>query len=93
MEALGVDPAALAGMSTTRTGLRMHSTPPSTKYKPVDYPPNAVMQRASSPPNPTLPRKPNKGIRTSKALGETLKGGLPSLTPQTPALYGTQPFP
>uniref|UniRef100_A0A7S1SKG0 MORN repeat-containing protein 3 n=1 Tax=Tetraselmis chuii TaxID=63592 RepID=A0A7S1SKG0_9CHLO len=74
MEALGVDPAALAGMGTTRTGLRMHTTPPSTKYKPVDYPPNAVMQRASSPPNPTLPRKPNKGIRTSKALGETLKG-------------------
>lgn len=83
MEALGVDPAALGDMAATGRGsLRIHSTPPSSKYKPVDYPPNIVMERASSPPNPTLPRKPNKGIRTSKALSETLKGApRPQLNP------------
>uniref|UniRef100_A0A061S1V4 MORN repeat-containing protein 3 n=1 Tax=Tetraselmis sp. GSL018 TaxID=582737 RepID=A0A061S1V4_9CHLO len=61
------------GSRRART-LRNPTTPPSVKYPPVAYPSTVILQRASSPPSPTLPRKPTKGLRTSKALTESLKG-------------------
>lgn len=60
--------------TSSQQGFRSRTTPPSVKYNPVDYPPNVLMQRANAPPNPTLPRQATRGMRTNKALSESLQG-------------------